>query len=124
MTATATTTILPTEADDAATINGWSDRKAATIIKRTAKSITVREDSARLLNGATSGEADALTFTAGGFLGHTSGAQRWEVTADEDGITSTYTLRGNGRWVRSGQPANSRSSLTIGRRAPHYDFNF
>lgn len=117
--------ILPIESDDAATAHSWSDSHAATIIKRTPKTITVQFDTAKLLNGSDSGEPDALKFERGGFLGHTSGQQRYEYTRDENGRTRTYSLRKNGRWIEKGAPANSRGcSLTLGKRHHHYDFNF
>jgi 3-oxoacyl-[acyl-carrier-protein] synthase III len=37
--------ILDATADDAATINGWTDRNPATIVKRTPKTIVVQRDS-------------------------------------------------------------------------------
>ena len=114
-----TTATLPTTADDAATINGWSDRWPATIIHRTAKTITVREDAySHLLN------RDDLTFRVGGFCAHVEGEQHYEYYTDPGGIEHTYTLRKNGRWVRRGKPANANATLTIGTRARHYDFNF
>lgn len=118
-----TITALPLVADDAATVRGYSDHQAATIIERTATRITVRTDTATLLNGPDSGEPDALTFTPGGFCGHTSGVQRWEHTPDPDGVIYMYTLRKNGRWVLLGAPANGRQ-LLVGKRAHHYDYNF
>lgn len=121
-TATKTADLKTAEIGDGATENRWTDRKAATIIARTAKSITVQLDKQTLLNGATSGAEDALEFAPGGFCGHTSGAQRYAYERDEDGATATYTLRKNGRWVKAGQ-AQDGQSLSAGRNG-FYDFNF
>lgn len=124
-TTTTTTEPLPVEAPDAATINGWTDRRPATIIERTARRIRVREDRYELVNPAGSDAPDALTFTPGGFVGHTSGVQRYLITADPAGHVSTYTLRANGRWVRTGETATARGAdLTVGRRTAYIDFNF
>lgn len=108
---------------DGATYNGLSDAKAGTIIARTAKSITWQRDKATLLNGSGSGEADALEFSAGGFMGHTSGAQRYSYERDTDGITRKFTLRKNGYWIIEGASAQTGATLTAGRNE-HYDFNF
>lgn len=109
---------LPEEADDAATVCAYSDRKSATIIKRTAKTITVRHDKAQLLNGMGSGEADALTCTPGGFCGHVEGVQRYHITSDPYGRVEIYRLR------KDGQYHGPSGRLALGFRAPHYDYNF
>src|SRR5262245_41095748 len=44
--------ILDAHANDAATINGWSDRNPATIVKRTAKTIWVQRDNTAQMSGA------------------------------------------------------------------------
>jgi hypothetical protein len=105
--------ILDAIADDAATVNGWSDRNPATIVKRTAKTITVQRDRHA---GMSAPDSDA--YAAG----------KPDVTVflrDYDAALETYTLRRNGRWIRSGSPANSRgASLTIGRRDYYRDPSF
>lgn len=108
---------------DGATYNGYSDSQAGTIIAKTAKTITWQRDKATLLNGTESGEKDALEFAAGGFLGHTSGTQRYSYERDTDGITRKFTLRSNGRWIITGGNARTGGSLSAGRNE-HYDFNF
>ena len=107
-----------------ATWNGYSDRYAGTIVKVTPKTIQVQEDAAELLNGFKSGESDALTFHAGGFCGHTEGVQRYTYTPDPAGEIVTFTLRGNGHWVKSKTPARSGPRLRIGTRDKHHDYNF
>lgn len=111
------------EVGDGATYCGWSDRKAGTIVEASAKKVTWQRDKATLLNGVNSGEDDALDFAAGGFFGHTSGAQRYEYEADTEAGTIVFTLRQNGRWVRKGCGKNDRAVLVAGR-SEHYDFNF
>jgi len=109
-----------------ATVHGWTDSHAATIIKvwPSGKRVTVQRDTARLLNGFASGEPDALRFSPGGFCGHTSGAQRWELIPNPKGVTEDYTLRTNGQWVLVGDALRGGTRLTVGKRHHHYDFNF
>jgi hypothetical protein len=130
MTQTTTETTIPTvNVGDGAAIYGFSDIYAATVIAVSAngKTVTLQRDEAILLNGTQSGAADALTFSPGGFLGHTSGEQRYEFKADPKGATDRFSLRSvNGRavWVRVGESARGGQRATIGRRYHHYDFNF
>lgn len=120
-----TETKLNAIADDAATVNFYSDRVAATIISETPREITVRTDKAKLLNGPESGEPDAMTCTPGGFAGHFSGVQRYEYFSDPVGGEYTFTKRRSGRWVKKGDPDDRGSTtLTIGRRVHYHDFNF
>lgn len=101
---------------DGATVHGYSDADAYTVTKRTAKTLTLRADKQTLLNGANSGESDALHFAPGGFMGHTGGRQRWQCEPDENGRTVTARLTSRG-WETDGK------RVTAGR-SPHYDFNF
>ena len=104
------------EVGDGATVSGYSDADAYTVTARTAKTLTLRADKQTLLNGTGSGAPDALQFSRGGFVGHTSGRQRWECQPDTNGrtVTARLTLKG---WQADGK------SVGAGRR-PHYDFNF
>lgn len=118
-------TLLSAIADDAATVNFYTDRVAATIISETPREITVRTDKAKLLNGPESGEPDAMTVTPGGFTAHWSGAQRYEYSTDPFGCEYTFTKRRSGRWVKKGDPDHRGSTtLTVGRRVHYHDFNF
>lgn len=109
-----------------AAIHGYSDIHSATVIKvwPGGKKVTLQRDSAKLLNGVDSGEPDALKFSPGGFVGHVSGEQRWELTPDPLGWKSDYTLRSNGRWILVGDNQNRGSRAIIGERKHHRDFNF
>jgi len=106
--------------------NGYSDRYAGTIVavSKSGRTITVQEDAAELLNGAKSGEPDALTFHPGGFFGHTAGRQRYSYTRNPKGQTVKFTLRSNGRFVMVKTRAHNGARLTIGTRNKHHDFNF
>lgn len=120
-----TITALPKNADDAATAVQWSDSHACTIIARTPKRITVQRNKAVLLNGVNSGQDDALDVSSGGYAGHFSGQQRYELTEDPEGTITTYSLRKNGMWVRTGAPAKGRGGhLILGMRIEHKDLNF
>ncbi len=109
-----------------ATIYGYTDHKAATVIavSKSGKQVTLQEDTATLLNGPTSGAPDALKFSPGGFFGHTSGIQRWETKPNPEGATRKFSLRDGGRWVEVGQSTRNGTTCTIGERRHHYDFNF
>lgn len=108
----------PFTVGEGATCHGYSDARAYTVIAVTAKSVTLRRDKATLMNGVNSGAPDALSFSAGGFCGHTSGTQRYEYAQDEAGGTVTARLRKNGKWVTTGG-----ERVTTGR-GEYYDFNF
>ncbi len=93
---------------DGATILGWSDRHAATVIEVSAngKRIIIQED--------TSTRTDSNGM---------SDAQSYEFTPNPEGRTSAYTLRKNGRWVAEGQPL--RGGQSIGRgRSTYFDYSF
>lgn len=117
---------------DGATINCYSDRKACTIVKRDEKRIWVQRDKATLINGYSSGQPDALKFTAGGFHGHTEGVQRYSYEPDPNGEICCYSRR---EWyndylkkwmvyyIKVGHPKKNGESISAGRHE-HYDFNF
>ena len=114
---------------DPVTRCGYSDYHAGLVISVSISGLgaaartklVMQECNARLLNGPNSGEPDALNFAPGGFCGHTSGTQRWEITPDQNGRMHTFTLRKDGHWqeagVRNGKPL-------IAGHHHHYDFNF
>lgn len=104
--------ILDPNSEDAATINGWSDRNPATIVKRTAKTITVQRDNTSHMSGE---GHDSYAHGAG---------QVVVFERDYDAPLEVYTLRKNGRWVRQGAPVNSRASLTVGVRSFYRDPSF
>jgi len=107
---------------DGATIHHYSDSTPQTVIAVSAngKTITLQRDKATLLNGFNSGEPDALTFTPGGFFGHTEGVQRYSYERDLDGPTTKATLRKDGTW----RVSRSTERVTIGARHKYYDYNF
>jgi len=123
--------LLTAKVGDGATICLYSDSHACTIIKHTGKKITVQRDKATLLNGTNSNEKDALEFSPGGFVCHTSGRQRYSYERDEDGSTATYSRRywenKHGkkyvRWVLVGSNKDNGQTIISGRHE-HYDYNF
>lgn len=160
LTATEKATMELPEADrlnvgDAVTHTVYTDSRAGHVVKvsKNGRTVWVQEATQKLLNGINSGEADALTFTPGGFSGHTEGTQRWEVTPNPEGHVQKFTARpiqrrefvrdaatgltkrdANGRmveelvtewrWKLAGHPTTSPGN-TLNRGArPHYDFNF
>lgn len=113
---------------DGATYTLHSDSQAGTIIARTEKTITWQRDTAKLLNGARSGEPDALKFYPGGFMGHTSGHQRYEYTENAEGKIlkfSRRTLRdGSHVWKLCGHRTRSPGCVLTAGKHEHYDYNF
>jgi len=107
------------------TIHTDSHAGYITHISPNGKTVYFGRAEAKLLNGPMSGEPDALNFSPGGFVGHTSGTQRWEVAAEPaGGYTTRFSLRGNGRWKIAGGSAHSPGNTLRPGHSPHYDFNF
>lgn len=96
----------PWAVGDGATILMWSDRHAATVIEASARKVTVQED--------TSTRTDSHGM---------SDAQSYEFSPNPNGMTRTYTLRKNGRWVAEGSGMHSGESLGRGRSTYH-DYSF
>jgi hypothetical protein len=89
------------------------------------KTVIFGRSEAKLLNGANSGEHDALEFSPGGFVGHTSGEQRWDIATEPmAGYRDKFTLRSNGRWKIAGGGTYSPGNTLRPGHHPHYDFNF
>lgn len=109
-------TVRPFAVGDGATVCGYSDRHAFTVLSRTARSMTLQRDKATLQNGANSGAPDALQFTPGGFVGHTSDRQRWEYEPDPFGEVQIARLTVRGWEVKGERVCAGRSE--------HYDHNF
>ena len=101
------------EVGDHAHIQHYSDVSPVTVIKRTAKTITVRYDKA---------ESDPNwkpEFEVGGFSAHCTNndEQKWIITEDPNGRTDTFRLRKCG-W------RNSADEKLFPEWAKHYDYNF
>jgi hypothetical protein len=113
---TATTTTTATTADwkvgDGATLHFHTDAHAYTVIRVTARTITIQRDT------ATADPTWVRDFTPGGFMGHTANDRdrKYTYAADADGATRTVRLTRRG-WTSSGQ------SVTHGRHE-FYDSNF
>ncbi len=108
---------------DGATIHGYTDSKACTVCFASPKEIWIQRDNAILLNGADSGEPDALKFTLGGFSAHCSGVQRYRYERECVGPMIKATLRKNGKWILKGEGMRTGREVTAGR-SEHYDYNF
>ncbi len=106
---------------EGATVHHYSDSAAYTVVAVTAKTATLQRDKAKLLNAVGSGEPDALGFAPGGFVGHTSGIQRYAYERDPAGGLVRVSLRKNGKWRTAG---GKGEPVTFGVRKEHYDFNF
>ena len=104
---------------DGCTVYLFSDAHAYTVVHKTAKTMKIQRDRAILLNGMNSDAEDKLEFTPGGFVGHTSGTQRYEYFRDTNEAIVTVTKRKNGTW----KVARSSSRVRPGRNE-HYDYNF
>lgn len=100
---------------DGATINLWSDRHAATVIKVTAKTVTVRRDKATL-NPDFKPE-----FIPGGFAAHCTNQSEQSYTYEPDEKGEVRTFHWSDKFQRYGQPGN----LTLSKgRHEFYDYNF
>lgn len=115
--------------------NAGTDIQAGTVVRLTKTKIFVREVKAKLLNGTSSGEPDALHFAPGGFVGHTSGEQRWafgEMRGGERAFSRrarTAYGGGFGGYIAKMQGTPMRGSMRAWGilrhgHATHYDFNF
>jgi hypothetical protein len=92
-----------------ATILGWTDRSACTIIEvsKSGKLIRVQKDIATRTDG----------------LGMTD-AQQYTYEADPNGYTRTFTLRKNGAWVGKGETMKGGTKCLVGARMEYYDYSF
>lgn len=100
---------------DGVTVNLWSDRYAATVIKVTKSSVTVRRDKA-ILNSDFKPE-----WIPGGFAAHCTNQDEQTYTYEPDENGTEYTFRWSRKYQRYGQPGN----LTLSKgRHEFYDYNF
>ena len=113
-----------------ATLYGWSDVRAYTVIavSRTGNRAVIQRDRVNLLNGPSSGEPDALVSYPGGFAAHIEGVQRWSIEPDPNGKTVEVSRRrlknGETVWIEVGHPTKGGNRVTFGERSERYDFNF
>ena len=107
---------------DAVSWSVGSDTHTGHVVKLTRTQAHVVEAKCELLNGSGSGEPDALTFSPGGFVGHTSGAQRWKVERG-DGPVIKFSKRKHGEYQRCGSNYVGAPRLFHGEHK-RYDFNF
>lgn len=113
-------------ANDPVTYTIYTDSEAGWVTKVSpnGKTIEVELAKATLLNGPNSGEPDALSFSAGGFCGHTSGTQRWKLERSPDSKKLKFTLRKNNQWKIAGHATNSPGCVLRPGHHHYYDFNF
>lgn len=101
------------EVGDHAHICHYSDISPVTVVKRTAKTITVRYDNAKLDSNW------KPEFVVGGFSAHciNNDDQKWIITENPNGKTETFRLRNVG-W------RNSANEKLYPEWMKHYDYNF
>lgn len=100
---------------DGVTINLWSDRHAATVIKVTEKTVTVRRDKATL-NPDFKPE-----FIPGGFAAHCTNQEEQSYTYEPDENGEVKKFYWSDKYQMYGQPGN----LTLSKgRHEFYDYNF
>ena len=100
---------------DGVTVNLWSDRHAATVIKVTKSTVTVRRDKATLSPDF------KPEFIPGGFAAHCTNQDEQKYTYEPDENGRQYTFRWSKKYQRYGQPGN----LTLSKgRHEFYDYNF
>lgn len=92
-----------------ATVLGWTDRYAATIVevKNNGKTVVVQEDNAKRVDS--NGMSEAQTY---------------EYTPNMDAPRKTYTRRRNGQYVRQGESMKGGGRIAIGYRNHYHDFSF
>lgn len=97
----------------------YSDVHSCTVITVSdcGKIITVQKDKCSILNGVNSGHPEALRFSPGGFCGHTSGKQIWDIKPDPEGQILKYSFRKNGMWAKVGGAYERRFQTLSGREA-------
>ena len=99
------------EVNMGATMLGWTDRHAATIVEvdleRAKPRIGIKQDIAKRTdkNGM-------------------SESQDYEYSPDPNAPTEYYTFRKDGTWVKEGNPLKGGSRIMIGHREEYYDFSF
>lgn len=113
---------------DGVSVSVWSDVDACTIVKKTPTTITLRADTAEMLN------RDELRFTPGGFVAHCDNQadQRYSYEANPEGHEVKISLRrwadeeGNERrqWKRSGIKTFEQGGNAYAGRSAFHDFNF
>jgi len=113
---------------DGVSVSIWTDVDAYTIIKKTAKTITLRADTATLING------DDLVFHVGGFAAHCSNqrVQRYSYDANPGGLEIKISLRvwaddeGKERrkWKKSGTKTFEQGGNAYAGRGAFRDYNF
>lgn len=99
---------------DGATIQMYSDRRAATIIdiSPSNKTITIQEDNAELLN------RDELKTNPGGFSANIQGSQKYKFSKDLNGQIAIAKKHKDGKFYSQG------NRIVVGERQHFYDFNF
>ncbi len=101
---------------DGVTVNLWTDRYAATIVKITRCSLTVRRDRAIL-------DPDwKPEWIPGGFSAHCiNNDEQMYIAYEPDEKGTVYTIRWSDKYQRYGRPGN----LTLSKgRHEFYDYNF
>lgn len=102
---------------DGATYCLWSDRYACTVVARTAKTLTLRRDKAKLK------DSWKPEFVVGGFSAHCTNneEQEWEYEPDPDGeLFKAHWSEKRGGW----QSGSDGSCIVIRGRHEYYDYNF
>lgn len=105
---------LELQVGDGVTLNLWSDKHACTVIKRTAKTITVQQDTATLDPNF------KPEWVAGGFAGHCTNQDEQTYTYERNLKGRTYTLRFSNKY---GRFMYLEKPISIGRHE-FYDYNF
>jgi hypothetical protein len=93
----------------AATINYWTDRDPATIIRvsESGKTVWVTGDKHKVISGS-----------------EHNGSAEYEYESDPDSHPYQFSIRNNGRWIQAGSSAKSGTSLALGRRRRYRDPSF
>ena len=94
----------------------WSDVEPCTVIRRTPKSVTVRQDKAIMTKKP--------VMVPGGFAAVVIEQPEYEIEENPTGGTYTFTLRKNGMWKAQGTNSNSPGNILQAGWRYHYDYAF
>jgi len=94
----------------------WTDIEPCTVVKRTAKTVTVRLDKAEV--------AKPPVMVPGGFAAICLEPGTYEISEDPNGRLLTFSLRANGRWKGKGAAARGLGDELRAGWVKRYDWGF
>ena len=115
------------EIGDSVSWGAGTDTNCGTVVGSTGNTVQVVKDNAKLMNGPQSGAVDAMRFESGGYVGHTSGAQRYELTPGDGPVLRFSYRKKLDSYKLAGTSVNGSMrgwGVLFKGSVKHYDFNF